>query len=253
MDKAAVARAHRREEAAQGFPLLRGCPSTVVLRRLALLDTMSDLERRVYADQLSVLAEAQAAAPLAPAGRMALLARLPLVAGVETAAPGRPDLRFQGVKSLARLAAEPGGIDAFIRMQGLAGEAAEPPLPHVPTFEAAVPVAPGRLRKAVLGSLQARFGGTARKVGADLEQLEAALPRGRMVLNLGLGGKGVGAMSRQLHYSLWAELDGVRMAPTAYETVWLLPALWDLITVANVEAVAAHLVRVVEARLALEG
>ncbi len=253
MDRTAALRAHRREEAGQGFPLPRACPSTFVLRRLAVLDGFSGVDRLDYADQLSDLAEAQVTDQLAQAGRDALVARLPLVARTEASALAGADLRFQSVKSLARLAAEPGGIAEFARMQGLVGEASGPPLPHVASFEEAVPVPPGRLRKAVIGALQLRFGGAVRKVSADLEQLEAVLPRGRMLLNLGFGGKGWGAMSRQLHYSLWADLDGVRMLPTAYEAVWLLPALWDLITVANVETVAAHLVRVVEARLALEG
>lgn len=255
MDKAEALRAHRRREAEAGFPLLRGCPSTFVVRRLAALDALSGAERLDYADQLSDLAEAQAVAPLAQGERVALVQRLQLVARVEAQGQGqgRPDLRFQSVKALARLAAEPEGIAGFVRMHGLEGPAAGPPMPHVARFEDAVPVAPGRLRKAVLGALQARFGGAARKVSADLEQLEAPVPRGRMVLNLGLGGKGWGAMSRQLFYSLWADLDGVRMLPTSYEDVWLLPAQWDLITVGAVEAAAVHLVRLVETRLALEG
>jgi hypothetical protein len=218
-----------------------------------VLDSLTAAERLDYADQMSDLAEARDAGRLTPEERAAVSARLPLVARAEAAVIAGPDLRFQSVKSLARLAAEPGGIAGFVQMQGLVSAAAEPPLPHVPTFDAALPVAPGRLRKAVVGAVQLRFGGAVRKVSGDLEQLEALLPRGRMVLNLGFGGKGWGAMSRQLQYSLWADLDGVRMVPTAYEAVWLLPAQWDLITVGNVEAAAAHLVRVVEARLALAG
>lgn len=246
-------RTHRRQEAEQGFPLLRGCPSTTVLRRVAALDRLSGAERLSYADQVSELAEALTARPMSLADRDLLVARLPLVERVEADGPTRPDLRFQPVKSLARLAADPGGIEAFVRLQGLQGAAAGPPVPHVPDFGAAVPVQPGRLRKAVLGALQARFGGTVRKESSDLEQLTAPLPRGRMVLNLELSGRGWAAMSRQLDYSLWADLDGVRMTPTCYEAIWLLPARWDLITVANVEAVAGHLVRVVEARLEVEG
>lgn len=79
------------------------------------------------------------------------------------------------------------------------------------------------------------------------------MARGRMVVKLGFGGKGWGAQSRQLDYGLWADLDGVRLLPTSCEALWLLPSQWDLITVGNVEAVAAHLVRVIEARLALAG
>ncbi len=196
-------RSHRREEARQGFPLLRGCPSTVVLRRLAALDRLSEAERLDSADQLSELVETLAAAPMSLADRTALVEGLPLVSRVEADVPTRPDLRFQTVKSLARLAAEPGGIAAFVDLQGLEGPAAGPPVPHVPSFAKAVPAPPAKLRK--------------------------------------------------MGYSLWADLDGVRMTPTSYETVWLLPSQWDLITVGNVEAAATHLVRVVEARLGLEG
>ena len=243
-------RTHRREEAGRGFPLLRGCPSTVVLRRLAVLDGLGEAERIAYADQLSVLAAAEAV-PLSLAARTSLLARLPLVARVEAELPGREDLRFQTVKSLARLAGEPGGIERLVRAQGLEGAAAGPPVPHVPSFAEAVPVAPGRLRKAVLGALQARFGGTVRRVSRDQEQLVADVPHGRMVLDLRLAGRSWGVMGPQLEYSFSAEVDGRRMAPTSYEAMWLLPAQWDLLTPGNVEAAAVHLARVVEARLAL--
>jgi len=242
-------RAHRRDEAAQGFPLLRGCPSTFVLRRLAALDALTARDREDYAGELSELAEA---GPLAPEAREALVRRLPVVAEVERVASGRVDLRFQSVKALARLAADPGGIDGFVRMQGLTGEAAGPPVPHVSGFAEAVPVPPGRLRKAMAGALEARFGGKVETQAKDLEQLRVEVPRGRMVLNLGYPGKSWGAMARQFDWSVWADLDGVRMLPTSYEALWLLPAQWDLLTPFNVGAAAAHLVRLVAERLALE-
>lgn len=245
-------RAHRREEAAKGFPLLRGCPSTFVLRRLAVLDRLTVRDREDYADQLSDYAAANPAY-LSPQDHAALKSRLPLVAEVEAERQTRPDLRFQNVKNLARLAAEPGGIEGFIRLQGLTGEAADPPAPHVPNFAGAVPVTPAKLRKAVVGALEARFGGKVVKQSSDLDQLRVEVPRGRMVLNLGFASKGWGAMSRQFDYGLWADLDGVRMPPTSYEALWLLPAHWDLLTPSNVEGAAEHLVRLVEARLALEG
>lgn len=209
-------RAHRREEAARGFPLLRGCPSTFVLRRLSVLDGMTERDREEFADQLSDYVAADPAF-LTPQDRAALLARLPLVAAVEAGGSGRPDLRFQNVKTLARLAAEPGGVEGFIGLQGLTGEAAGPPAPHVPGFAEAVPVTPAKLRKAVAGALETRFGGKVVKQGSDMEQLRVDMPRGRMVLNLGFAGKGWSAMSRQFDYSLWADLDGVRMQPTSYE------------------------------------
>lgn len=241
-------RAYRREAAAQGFPLLRGCPSTFVLRRLAALDGLTERDRIDYADQLSALAEAGL---MAPAERAALVARLPLVAAVEADVPQRQELRFQSVKALARLAAEPGGIAGFARMQGLEGAAAGPPVPHVPEFEAVLPVPPAKLRKAVGAALEARFGGAVQALGSDLGQLRVEVPRGRMVLTLECVGKGWGAMSKQMGYSLWADLDGVRMEPTSYEALWLLPTQWDLLTAKNVGRAAQHLVQVVETRLQL--
>lgn len=243
-------RAHRREEAARGFPLLRGSPSTFVLRRLALLDRLTERDRVDYAEELSVYAEANPAF-LTQADRAALMARMPLVAAVEREGQSRPELRFQTVKSLARLVAEPGGVEGFIRLQGLTGEAAEPPAPHVPGFADAVPVTPARLRKAMAAALEARFGGKVVKISADLDQLRVEVPRGRMVLTLDFAGKGWAAMSKQMGYSLWADLDGVRMEPTSYEALWLLPSQWDLVTPGNLATAAAHLVRLVEARLAL--
>lgn len=251
MDQAAVLRAHRRDEARDGFPLLRGCPSTFVLRWLAQIDALTGAERLAYADQLSDLAEAEADGPLAQAVRQALVARLPLVARVEQAAPSRPDLRFLNVKALARLASEPGGIAGFVRFHDLPPESAVPPQPHVPTFEAAVPAPPARLRKGMVAAVQGRFGGQVRKVSSDLDHLVAPVPEGKLVIDLGFSGKGWSAMARQMNYSLWADLDGVRLFPTSYEALWLLPAHWDLVTAGNLDSTAAHLVRVIETRLAV--
>lgn len=48
-----------------------------------------------------------------PGGRAALVARRPLVVEVEAGAPKWPELRFQSVTALARMAAGPGGIEGF--------------------------------------------------------------------------------------------------------------------------------------------
>jgi hypothetical protein len=157
------------------------------------------------------------------------------------------------VKTLARLAAEPDGLAGFVRLHDLPPDGAQPPAPHVPTFEAAVPAPPARLRKAVLAAVEKRFGGQAQKVSSDLEHLVAPIPQGKLVIDLGFSAKGWGAMARQMQYSLWADLDGVRLLPTAYEALWFLPAQWDLITLGNLDGTALHLVRVIEARLAVAG
>ncbi len=155
------------------------------------------------------------------------------------------------MKTLARLVADPGGIEGFIKLQGLTGEAAGPPAPHVPGFAEAVPVSPAKPRKVMAGALEARFGGKVVQQSPDLDLSRVEVPRGRMVLNLGFASKGWSAMSRQVDYSLWADLDGARMVPTSYEVVWLLPAQWDLLTPGNLERAAAHPVALVEARLEL--
>lgn len=72
-------RAHRRTEAEKKFPLLRGCPSTSAIARLAWLDALGEAERMALADQLSDLDDAQSANPQAPFE--AALRALPLVAG----------------------------------------------------------------------------------------------------------------------------------------------------------------------------
>lgn len=230
---------------------MRGCPSTFVLRRLDQLDALSEAERIDYADQLSTLAEEQKGLQTL-AERDALLARLPLAAQIESTTQGRPGLRYQTVKSLARLAAEPGGIEGFIAAQGLSPEAARPPAPHITSFEDAAPVPPARLRKKVVAALEAGVGAKVQQMESELAQLVAAVPGGRMVLNLSFPGKAGSRMSQQMDYQLWADLDGARMLPTSYEAIWLLPARWDLITEANVDAAAKHLVRLVEVRLLVE-
>ena len=98
---------------------------------------------------------------------------------------------------------------------------------------------PAKLRKASGRRVATRFGGPVQQMGTEMAQLRVAVPRGRMVLTLEFPGKGWGAMSKQMGYSLWADLDGRRMVPTNYEALWLLPDAWDLMTPSNVEAAAA--------------
>ena len=95
-----------------------------MLRRLVVLDALTPRDRREYAEEVSALYAARAGGALGQAEREALLKRLPVLAEVE---PARPDLRFQPVKTLARLAADPGGIEGFVRLQGLTGAGAGPP------------------------------------------------------------------------------------------------------------------------------
>lgn len=159
----------------------------------------------------------------------------------------RPGMQVPTVTSLARPADDPGGIAGFIRPQTPGGEAAGPPVAHVPWFAWAVPSTVVTQRKAVVGGHRARFGGSVPKVASELEQLAAVRPDG--VSPLGCrAGRG---MSRQPDSSQRADLVGVRPESARYEAQWRLPPRSDRITHGKVEVAVAHLVQMVRARLAL--
>jgi hypothetical protein len=247
-------RAHRLAEASAGFPLLRGCPNSFALSLLDRIDRLSADDQVSFAGQVSELSRIQATQQLSLTARQDVLRDLPLSARLydpEAHTVRRPSLRFQPVKRLALLKADPGGIDAFIQLQSLSEDEQAPPRPHIMTLDEAVPVAPAKLRKAVRAALLEAFGGTYTKISGDLDQLVAAIDGGRLTLNLSFAAPGR-ASRQQMDYSFYLDrAPGDRLMPTSYESLWLLPANWDLLTKSNCDQSVAHLIRVIRARLAV--
>jgi hypothetical protein len=246
-----AARAHRRAEALAGFPLLRGCPATGVQRWLARADLLDEAQRVELAEALSDLVEAQEDAPMTQEALVEFAAARPVLRDVMRVgdAPER-SARTIPVKLMARLIEEQGGFDGVARLFQLDGAKAEPPRPHVERWEEAVPVKPAALRKAAVAALVGRFGGEA-KTDGELTRVVAVVPEGRMVVDLIFAAPGR-AVSRQMgHLFFLDRADGTRVRSGCYEAMWRLGAEWDLITQANLDRSIAHLVRVIEARLAL--
>lgn len=235
-------RAHRRAEAEAGFPLLRGCPSTFVQRWLLRVEGMDAAERVALAEGISDLSEAQAAGPLDEAARGTFLAAHPLLQQALGSGPEVQAARCIPVKIMALLLKEQGGFEGVARLFGLEGARAEPPRPHVTAWDEAVPAKPAALRKAAEGAVLGRFGGTLRRDG-EMSRIVAEDGTGVDLIFAAPGRPG----ARQMMASLRA--TGRPLA--AYEALWLLPMDWNLITAGKLDATVAHLVRVLEVRLAL--
>lgn len=251
-DAVEAERAHRLSEASAGFPLLRGCPNSFAVSLLDRIDSLSVDEQVSFAGQVSDLSRIQATQQLSSEARQDVLRDLPLAARMydpQTHIARRPSLRFQPVKRLALLKADPGGIDAFIQLQSLTEDEQAPPRPHIMTMDEAVPVTPAKLRKSVRAAVLEAFGGTYTKVSSDLDQLVAAIDGGRLTLNLGFAAPGRPG-TRQLDYSFYFDrASGDQLMPTSYESLWLLPSNWDLLTESNYNRSLAHLINVIRARL----
>lgn len=250
MTKAAE-RAHRRAEALAGFPLLRGCPATGVQRWLVRADLLDEAQRVELAEALSDLVEAQEDAPMTQEALEAHVAARPILR--EVMAVGEVPERLARtipVKLMAQLIKEQGGFDGVARLFQLEGPKAEPPRPHLERWEEAMPVKPAALRKAAVAALVGRFGGAA-KADGEMTRVVAAVPQGRLVVDLIFAAPGRAA-SRQMSYALFLDrVDGTRVRSGSYGSIWRIGAEWDLITEGNLERSMAHLVRVVDAQLAL--
>lgn len=255
-------RAHRRAQAEAGFPLLRGCAGTQAIALVNYLDGASDAERVVFTDQFSEFDHAESSdGALTPAALAELLGRYPLLAqhygaflGGSTPVARAPDVRRLPVKVLAGVMkdAQVGGLDGWMKLVGLSDDPAAraPPAAHAPSLEEIVPVAPQRLRKLIGDAMRQSFAAQDRRITSDHTQYAASIPGGNIKVDV-LFARGSGA-TEQFNYHLGADVAGrppVWMG--SYEGLWRLPSRWNYVTEANADRSIAHLVRLIEACVAM--
>ncbi|PPD44430.1 MAG: hypothetical protein CTY15_06855 [Methylocystis sp.] len=238
-------------EAKARFPLLRGCPNTAAIARLAFLDTLSPADRTAFAGQLSDLAEAQTAnQAMTLEDRGALMRTLPLAEAFLGAAGTRSPshgVAFLPVKLYAGVCKDTGvgGFEGWAKMVAMP-EAAQAPCPaHAASRDELVPVAPRRLRKLIDDSMSARFGAKAERVSSDHTRYAAPLPGGQFTIDIRFA-SGMGP-SYQFDYHFGARMtNGRSVWMQSYESVWLSLSRWDYVTEANAERSVDHFVRLME-------
>ena len=258
----AARRAHRRQQAELGFPLLRACPSTEAIRLTLYLDGLAEPDRVAFADQLSTLEEQQAANPPASNDAIhALIRTFPLVAGFLGPRMGmeppvhRPvDLRTMPVKVLARILAEQGGagLEGMARTVRLSDDpSARAPAPVVAdSLSEIVPVEPRRLRKLIDETLKRTFGAVGQRLDKEHLCYVAARPAGTLRIDVTFAAPG--RLLHQFDYHFSAERPGhPKIWMTSYESIWRLASRWDGVTQANAERSVAHLAALVSACLDL--
>lgn len=243
-------RTHRLKEAEAGFPLLRGCPNTTIIARLAFLDTLCADNRMAFANQISDLAEAQAERDMTVDARGALMRALPLVEAFLGAAGQRSPAQgaaFLPVKLYAGICKDKGvgGFDGWAKMVGMTLDARAPAPAHAASLDELVPVAPRRLRKLIDDAMSARFSARAERVSLDHTRYVAPLPDGNFTVDA-MFPRGMGS-SCQFDYRFGAQMtNGGSVWMQSYEGVWLSMSRWDYLTEANAERSVAHLARLAE-------
>lgn len=172
----AVCRAHRREQAENGFPLLRGCPNTFAISLVAYVDQLDEDQRRAFADQLSDFIDAEEpTAGMTVEQRSVLLRKLPLVEAffgghlTGNVKPRRPDVRFIPVKVLAGVFRDQqvGGFEGWARMAGLDDDARVPAEAHAASLHEIVPVAPRRLRRLIKAAMSETFSAREQRLSSE--------------------------------------------------------------------------------------
>lgn len=251
----AVCRAHRREQAEHGFPLLRGCPNTFAISLVAYLDHLEEPQRRTFADQLSDFIDADEPAPgMTVEQKSVLLRELPLVEAffggrlTGQLKHRRPDVRFIPVKVLAGVFRDQqvGGFEGWATMVGLDDAARAPAEAHAASLDEIVPVAPRRLRRLIKGAMADRFSATEQRLSSEHIRYDAQRPGGRVLVDI-LFARSRGGSIHQLDYFFAAAMDdGRRITSQPYEALWGCPGRWDYITEANAERSIAHFVRLTE-------
>lgn len=253
--------AHRLEQAALGFPLLRGCPNTGAISLLILLDALPAEERVAYAEQLTKLDEVQASRPPKTNAELHDLIRgFPLVArhmgpilGMVPPLAQPRDFRRMPVKLIASLLKEagPGGVEQIARTLLLSDDPAArlPAREHVSSLEEAVPVKPARLRKLIDQMMKEGFGSEPQRLGKDHTIYDARLPNGQFRLHAMFAPPG--RLLPQFDYRLEIAHDGKARSAFTYEEAWRLPASWDYLTETNAGRSIDHLRQLVSTCIAL--
>lgn len=243
-----LVRAHRRAEAADGWPLLRSCPNTSAVRLVRYLDSLSKAEIGSLLDQwethdslpkvdYATIDEANAA-----------LARFPAIVAYNTAITqsGRSIMTVP-IKTVAASLADIGGtLEEWARMFHLEPEGILLRPPLVRELADLVPVPPRVLRKVLEGAAKLGFGARAERVDAEQNRYISKIDGWDIALDILFASNKGWKKDHQFDYGLWVKSPtGNRVRLNGYESLWKIPSTWNFITVENVDRSAAHLMRLV--------
>jgi hypothetical protein len=251
-------RAHLRQQAGAGLPLLRGCPSTASIASIDWIDRLSSGDRLDFAEQLSEVSLAQASnLTMTNEAHDALFARFPLAGdfilakrfGSSGTERRTVDVRRIPVKLLSSILKDErsGGFAGFANTVLLSDmpEARAPASAHAASFAEIVPVAPRRLRRLIGDILKQRFDATSERINAEHTRFSAQVPGGAVLIDV-LFARGGGA-SHQFVYNFGAKmLDGRNVWMKSYEGIWKTASRWDYVTESNAERCVEHFADLIE-------
>ncbi|MEL6482866.1 MAG: hypothetical protein AAFQ75_15565 [Pseudomonadota bacterium] len=249
--------AHRLAEAAQGFPLLRGCPNTAAIRKLRALDALDEGAQTGLFEEWRALAKRATGGKLPYEILVGEPEAFPLTVAYQQQSAGDPatkDLGTLPVKLIAGIRKDSaiGGLEGWARSMDLPDTALHPTERFAPSLDALVPADPRKLRKALAETTGERFGATAEKASGEQTYYTGAIEDWGVALDVTFARSGGAARTGQLDYQVWVLPPGgkrERIGP--YEALWGLPSGWDYVTEAGLTAATAHLCDVALALLAL--
>lgn len=249
-----LVQAHRRAEAAEGWPLLRSCPNTSAVRLVRYLDGLSKTEVGALLDQW----ETHDALPKVDYATIdeanAALDRFPAIVAYNTAIqqPGRSIMTVP-IKTVAASLADIGGtLEDWARMFHLEPEGIRLHPPLVQDLADLVPVPPRVLRKTLAGSAKLCLDAREQKVDAEQSWYVSKIDDWDVALDILFVSNKGWKKNHQFDYGIWVKSPaGNRVLLAGYECLWKIPATWNYITVENVDRSVAHLMRLVKLMLSL--
>ncbi|MEM9762447.1 MAG: hypothetical protein AAF968_08060 [Pseudomonadota bacterium] len=249
--------AHRLTEAAQGFPLLRGCPNTAAIRKLRALDALDEGAQTGLFKEWRVLAKRATGGKLPYEILVGEPEAFPLTVAYQrqsTGDPGKKDLGTLPVKLVAGIRKDSsiGGLEGWAQSMDLPDTALRPTERFAPSLEALLPADTRKLRKAMAETACARFGATEEKASAEQTYDTGTIEDWGLALDVTYARSGGVARTGQLDYQVWVLPPGGRRERIGpYEALWGVPAAWDYITDAGLAAATTHLCDIALALLAL--
>ncbi|MCX7300838.1 MAG: hypothetical protein NTX73_10775 [Rhodobacterales bacterium] len=249
-----LVQAHRRAEAADGWPLLRSCPNTSAVHLLRYLDSLTEAENAALLDQW----EANDALPKVDFATIdeaaAALERFPALVSYRNAItqPGRSIMTLP-IKTVAGSLADMGGsLQDWARRFDLGPEGIRLHPPLVRDLTDLVPVPPRVLRKVLEEAAKLGFDARAQKVDAEESWYISRINGWDVALDVVFVSSKGWRRTHQLDYGLWVKSPaGNRVRLNGYESLWRIPSTWNFITVENVDRSASHLMRLVRLMLNL--
>ncbi|MFZ1728414.1 MAG: hypothetical protein WBO29_17080 [Albidovulum sp.] len=247
---------HRAKQAAQGWPILRGCPNTSAVTCVAYLDGLSpDGVAALLSDWTAYEASTPPVAARIEVTRRHLNT-FPVLAAYKSHLERNAWVRSVAtvpIKVIAGVRKDPAfaTLGDWAQQLGLSPDDLLPRPPLAQSLDDLVPIPPRDLRRKIAEMAHGLFGAQPERLNAELTRHAGRCGEWQIALDIYFARSGARVM-HQFDYSIWLKSPaGERVQVGGYERMWLLPNAWNYLTVENADRSVDLLGHIVETMIDL--